>query len=243
MCRIWGSRAGAVLHKTFMFVNTASKFIACDTQSITVTPVQAANVNICSVLMGTLASFDPGNPTDSCTWIMRKVIGITPAGATTTLSTVPATLDDVVLYLNYTFGDAPDAQMAAVLAAEADKNKKSWYKKLAPKNEATNEAVVAVETLFDLRPVFDSHIEKATACLVCLGSRLRLGCSLTRASSGDQQQNGKRVEVGARLCGKDAKITCHSSFLYPCRACALSNLVRKCSPVVFETPKVGSAYA
>jgi hypothetical protein len=94
------SRAGAVLQKTVMFVNTASRFIACDDQSVTVTPPQAANVNIGSVLVGTLASFNPDNATDSCSWIVRKVTGITPAGATTKLSTTPASLDDVVSYLN-----------------------------------------------------------------------------------------------------------------------------------------------
>jgi hypothetical protein len=136
-----------VLQKELLYVNAATKFAGCDDESITIASAQAANLKIGTVLVGTLASFDPKNATNPCSWIVRKVTGITPGGTTTRLSTVPATFFDIAVEVNATIVEpAPIAKRGATKAAS------SWFKIPKPSWNPEIAAGIEAQPMFAFAP-------------------------------------------------------------------------------------------
>lgn len=174
---------GTLLKKEVMYVNSATRFIACDEDSLTVTSPQAASIKVGSVLLGTLASFNPNNATDPCSWIVRKVTAITPAGTNTKLSTVAATLVDIVSKVNATISDtAGTRRQAAGATAPAAKDKLIEF--LKPNWEKTLTAGVKISPIFEFKPDSELSLQKdeeddIVGIYVSLTGELSLGLQLS----------------------------------------------------------------
>jgi hypothetical protein len=173
-----------VLKKEVMYVDVATRFVECDEDSLTVTTTQAANVKVGSVLLGTLASFNPENATDPCSWIVRRVTAITPMGANTKLSTVAATLVDIVSKVNATITDKPGARHH-VAGSTTPAAKGKWFDYVKPDWEKTLTPGVKISPLFDFNPEAEVSLQKdeeeegIVGIYVSLSGELTLGLQLS----------------------------------------------------------------
>ena len=105
------AHAGFVFTPQASYVNGSATFVDCNDTSITLSPAQAAGIVNGTVLVGILDAVPKLGSLSSCTLLSRVVIGVQSHGGFVTLTTMPATLDDV--FSEYDI-NIPDVTAAAI---------------------------------------------------------------------------------------------------------------------------------
>jgi hypothetical protein len=98
--------SGVVINPAVLLVDSTSVFLSCNVTTLVLPSDQATALRVGSVLVGTLAGFNPDNPTGDdaalvCQLISRVVTNISTSGPNTILTTRPATLLDLVIQADF----------------------------------------------------------------------------------------------------------------------------------------------